>query len=340
MRHKSQFTRYDWGNFRGEESKETAQKDLSHYPEGVVSVSFLGPIGTNTDSAVSEFAESFAPLRGQSITRIPFSTPGGALDAVRHGEADYACVAIESSVEGAVAPTLDALASGSRLQIVAETGLDIVFSILVRPGMQASDVKTFATHPIALAQVVGWLDHNLPHAVRSTVSSTAAGAQAVQQGTIDATAAPQRAGDLHQLESLANGVADHTQARTRFVLVSRPVAPLPATGKDRSSLVFTVTHEPNALVQALTEFSTRGLNLTRIESRPTKEEKFTYNFHIDVDGHIEDPLVGEAFSALHRRCSRLRFLGSWPCEDNTVPPTDISSHSRWLEAMSQGRESQ
>ena len=141
----------------------------------------------------------------------------------------------------------------------------------------------------------------------------------------DAAAAPARAGEILGLDALASGIADVSGARTRFVLVGNPTAPPAPTGNDRTSVVFGVRHEPNSLVQALTELSIRGINLSRIESRPTRVDRFTYFFHIDLVGHIDDPMVAEALAALHHRTSRLRFLGSWPVDghgDAEAPPAD------------------
>ncbi|EYT62111.1 prephenate dehydratase [Dietzia sp. UCD-THP] len=306
----------------------------------MVTVAYLGPPGTFTDAALHRLradAHTSALLAGAEA--VPAGTPDEALAMVRDGAADYACVPFENSVDGTVNPTGDALAAGRRLQIFAETELDVVFSILVRPGTAAEDVRVLRTHPIAAAQVRRWVGVNLPRAHIETTSSTAAGAEQVAAGDADATAAPARAGEINGLVPLAEKVADVGGARTRFVLVGRPAPPLGRTGHDRTCVIFGLPHEPNALVQALTELSIRDIDLTRIGSRPTRVERFTYLFHVDLVGHIDDPVVAEALAALHHRTADLRFLGSWPVADGVgagAAPPDRSEAIDWIEGLRRG----
>lgn len=306
----------------------------------MVTVAYLGPPGTFTDAALQQLrahartADLLADARA-----VPATTPDEALALVRAGEADYACVPFENSVDGTVSPTSDALAVGPRLQIFAETELDVVFSILVRPGTDASDVRVLRTHPVAAAQVRRWVGEHLPGARIETTSSTAAGAEDVAAGSADATAAPARAGEINGLVPLAEDVADVGGARTRFVLVGRPATPPARTGTDRTAVVFGLPHAPNSLVQALTELSIRDIDLTRIESRPTRVERFTYLFHVDLVGHVEDPVVAEALASLHRRTASLRFLGSWPVAEGSgtgAPPPDPAEARDWLDAIRRG----
>lgn len=312
----------------------------------MITVAYLGPAGTFTDAALQQLARADGTsslLEGMET--LPCDTPPDALAAVREGRADYACVPYENSVDGTVSPTADALATGSRLQILAETELDIAFAILVRPGTRPSDVRTVSTHPVAAAQVRSWVRETLPEAQIRTTSSTAAGAEEVARGEADAAAAPARAGEILGLEALADGIADVSGARTRFVLVGTPTTPPAPTGRDRTAVVFGLAHEPNSLVEALTELSIRGINLTRIESRPTRVDRFTYLFHVDLVGHIESATVAEALAALHHRTSRLRFLGSWPVAEAddggsgpaSVAPPDRTEGHAWTRAMATGR---
>ena len=307
----------------------------------MVTVSYLGPPGTFTDAALQQFVVD--PHVGSLLTGArpnPVETMGEALEKVRSGEAGYACVPFENSVDGTVNPTSDALAVGDRLQIFAETEIDVVFSILVRPGTAAEDVRVLRTHPVAAAQVRGWVAEHLPNARIETTSSTAAGAEEVAAGIADATAAPARAGEINGLVPLAENVADVGGARTRFVLVGRPAVPTPRTGNDRTCVIFGLPHEPNSLVQALTELSIRDIDLTRIGSRPTRVERFTYYFHVDLVGHIEDPVVAEALVALRHRTEKLRYLGSWPVagtdEAAGTPPPDHADELAWLEGLRRG----
>ena len=308
----------------------------------MTTVAYLGPPGTFNDAALQRLRTDArtAPLFGGAHTdAVPAVTPDEALAMVRAGTVDYACVPFENSVDGTINPTSDTIAVGSRLQIFAETELDVVFSILVRPGTTAEDVKVLRTHPVAAAQVRRWVGENLPNARIETTSSTAAGAQEVAGGSADATAAPARAGEINGLVPLAENVADVGGARTRFVLVGRPAPPTPRTGRDRTCVIFGLPHQPNSLVQALTELSIRDIDLTRIGSRPTRVERFTYLFHVDLVGHIDDPVVAEALVALRHRTEDLRYLGSWPVADGEEagsPPPDHADEKAWLEGLRRG----
>ena len=306
----------------------------------MVTVAYLGPPGTFTDAALQRMrAGSHTAALLADAHAVPAASPGEALELVRSGAADYACVPFENSVDGTVSPTVDALATGPRLQVLAEVELDIAFSILVRPGTTPGEVSVFRTHPVAAAQVREWVARHLSGARIETTSSTAAGAEDVAAGRADATAAPARAGEINGLEALASGVADVGGARTRFVLVGRPTTPPARTGSDRTCVVFGLRHEPNSLVTALTELSIRGVDLTRIESRPTRVERFTYLFHVDLVGHVDDPVVAEALSALRVRTQELRYLGSWPIADGSgtgTPPPDRGPADAWVRGMARG----
>lgn len=306
----------------------------------MVTVAYLGPPGTFTDAALHGLrSDERTSALLTDATVVPAGTPEEAMAMVRECRADYACVPFENSVDGTVNPTSDALAVGNRLQIFAETELDVVFSILVRPGTEPGGVRVLRTHPVAAAQVRRWVAENLPGATIETTASTAAGAEEVAAGFADATAAPARAGQINGLVPLAENVADVGGARTRFVLVGRPAPPPPRTGNDRTCVIFGLPHQPNSLVQALTELSIRDIDLTRIGSRPTRVERFTYLFHVDLVGHIEDPAVAEALVALRHRTAGLRFLGSWPVADGVesgAPPPDRTEAQAWLDGLRRG----
>ena len=267
------------------------------------------------------------------------STPA-ALEAVRRGEATYACVPIENSIEGSVLPTLDALAGGSPLQVYAELALDVAFSIVVAPGTDASAVHTVAAFPVAAAQVRRWLSAHLPQAVLVPAISNAGAAEEVLAGRADAGVSTALAADLYGLQTLAADVVDEPNARTRFVLVGRPGPPPVRSGADRTSVVLRLDNVPGALVSALMEFGIRDIDLTRIESRPTRVELGTYVFFLDCVGHIEDSAVAEALTALHRRCADVRYLGSWPtgAAAGALPPR-LDDASRWLEQLKEGKRS-
>ncbi|BCI55788.1 prephenate dehydratase [Mycolicibacterium litorale] len=299
-------------------------------------IAYLGPEGTFTESALRQMAAGGMVPGGGPVTPVPTdSTPAG-LEAVRSGDVDYACVPIESSIEGSVLPTLDSLAVGAPVQIFAELTLPVSFSIVVRPGHDG-DVATVAAFPVAAAQVRRWLSANLPAAQLVPAHSNAAAAAEVVAGRADAGVSTALAAERYGLHSLAAGVVDEPNARTRFVLVGRPAPPPARTGADRTSVVLRLANVPGALVAAMTELSIRDIDLTRIESRPTRTELGTYVFFLDCVGHLDDDAVGEALKALHRRCSDVRYLGSWPtgtAAGATPPRSDDAT--RWLTRLREG----
>ncbi|CDO29196.1 prephenate dehydratase [Mycolicibacterium porcinum] len=308
-------------------------------------IAYLGPEGTFTEVALLQMvAHEMVPgLRaaGDGDAKAGFtavltdSTPG-ALAAVRDGRADYACVPIENSIEGSVLPTLDSLAVGEPLQIYAELTLDVAFAIVTRPG-HSGPVQTVAAFPVALAQVRRWLAANLPGASIVPATSNAAAAQEVAEGNADAGVSTRLAAERYGLDILAADVVDEATARTRFVLAGPPGAPPQATGADRTSVVLRLDNTPGALVTAMTEFSIRDIDLTRIESRPTRTELGTYMFFLDCVGHIDDDPVAEALKALHRRCTDVRYLGSWPTGASAgAPPPRLDEATRWLKGLRDG----
>lgn len=297
-------------------------------------IAYFGPTGTFTEMALAQF-ESSGILDGP-VERVPVGSPPAALDRVRAGDVDGAVVPIESSVEGPIRPTLDALATGTRLQIVAENELDVSFTIVGRPGVTLDEVRTIRAYPVAAAQVSAWIEKNLPDVVVESASSNAGAAEDVAAGVADAGVSTALAGRRLGLDFLADNVADFAGARTRFVLVTRP-RPVPAaTGSDRTSVVLQLSHEPGSLVGAMSEFATRGIDLTRIESRPTRVEFGTYRFYLDCSGHVDDTAVAEALRALHRKHT-VRFLGSWPAATpgGRRPPSDTDS-AQWLNRVRAG----
>src|SRR5215471_2281646 len=261
---------------------------------------YLGPEGTFTEAALAAFDQ--AALDGA----IPCPTVQATLDAVRGGEADRAIVPIENSVEGAVNATLDELATGTDITISAELLLPVTFALLARPGTAIGGVKTIGGHPQAQPQCRRWLP----------ASSNAEAARRAADGVIDAALAGAFAAERYGLAVLAGEVNDVADAVTRFVVVGRP-GPVPAaTGADRTSLAaFLREDHPGALMELLTEFAVRGVNLTTIQSRPTGQGLGNYFFFIDCEGHIDDTRVGEAMVGLRRVCGEVRFFGSYPRSD-------------------------
>jgi prephenate dehydratase len=298
-------------------------------------LAFLGPEGTFAHAALRTLPVS------DGAVLLPMATVTHAVDALRAGEADGALVPLENSVEGAVPATLDELAGPVPLVIAEETYLPVVFDLMSRAGVSAADVKTVATHPHAEAQVRRWLLTNVPDARVTLVGSTAGGARAVADGEYDAAVAPPVAAEIYSLASIAADIADNRGAVTRFVLLTKPFPPPPPTGNDRTTIVATLReNHSGALLEILTEFSTRAVNLTRIESRPTKERIGQYSFSIDCEGHIHDERVGDAVAALRRICGDVRYLGSYPRRDGAMGPVvagrqdiDFAAARDWLEQV-------
>jgi prephenate dehydratase len=299
-------------------------------------IAYLGPEGTFTEAALRGMvAAELVPLA--DFEAFPAGSPSAALEMVRAGDASYACVPIENSIDGSVSPTLDNLATASSpIQIFAEFTLDIAFTIAVRPGV--IEPTSIAAYPVARAQVARWAAKNLGQAKFLPADSNAAAAVDVAEGRADAAVTTALAAERNGLTALATDVVDEPNARTRFVLVGPPGPPPQRTGADRTSVVLRLDNFPGALVSALTELAVRDIDLTRIESRPTRTELGTYIFFLDFVGHIEDDAVAEALKALHRRCVDVRYLGSWPTGSAAgAAPPRLDEASRWLDRLREGK---
>ena len=298
---------------------------------------FLGPAGTFTEAALRT-------VTALGVDLVPYPSVATVLEAVRDGRLDAAMVPLENSVEGSVATTLDELAGGDPLQVVREVLLPVSFVLLVRPGTDLDAVRVVATHPHAEAQCRRWLRTRLPEADVVLTTSTAEAARAVSTGTYDAAVAAPVAAEHYRLDVLAQDLQDNAGAVTRFVLVTRPSAPSAPTGADRTTLfAFIREDHPGALLQVLTEFAVRGINLSRIESRPTGDRLGRYFFSVDCDGHLADARVGEALSALRRVCADVRVLGSYARADGaatTAGPgtsdSDFADAAAWLAQVRAG----
>ena len=277
--------------------------------------SYLGPRGTFTEAAVRALTARTAPGSNVPAIRDALACPSiqATLEAVRTGQAEQGVVPIESSVEGAVTATLDELAVGTELVICAEVLVPVEFALLARPGMDLEGIKRVGGHPVAQPQCREWLAANLPHAEWIPAASNSDAARQVAEGQLDAALAGVFAAEIYGLVALATEVHDRDDAVTRFVAVRLP-GPLSApTDADRTSVVaFLADDHPGALMDILGQFAVRDVNLTRIESRPTGDGIGRYCFFIDCEGHVTQARVGEALMGLHRVCSDVRFLGSYP----------------------------
>lgn len=301
---------------------------------GSIRCGFLGPETTFTHQALLQ-ALAHDPLgAGTDAQLVPFPSVATAAGALIAGEIDALMAPIENSVEGGVSGTLDVLAATESITIIAEQVVPITFVLAAREQIPLEELTSVASHPHAQAQVQGWLRAHVPSARIDAASSTAAAARDL---LADGEAAdPERSADAEHrtraaicsplaashfdLAVLAEGIEDTRGAQTRFVLVTREGRIPGRTGSDRTTIVVTLAHErAGALLEALELFRANGVNLSRIESRPTGDALGRYSFSIDIEGHIEDRRVGAALRALHRVSAQLQFLGSYPRYDGIAP---------------------
>jgi prephenate dehydratase len=294
---------------------------------------YFGPQGTFTHQALLSIDPDAETQAYSSVMQ--------ALDAVRSGEVEASLVPIENSVEGGVTATLDNLAMGTPLMISREVLLPVQFCLAVRDGLKTKDVRKVITHPHAAAQCRTWVTRHLPNATVTEGGSTAAAAAEVAnpESAYDAAICAKIAAELYGLTIAVDRIADNAKAVTRFVLVGPEGAPPARTGSDKTTVVaYMYKDRPGALLEILEQFAGRGVNLCRIESRPTKAALGDYCFSIDVDGHLADPRIREALKGLHRVCKKVIFLGSYQRADGVVPSAtrgftdeDFYDADLWLE---------
>ncbi|WEG09460.1 prephenate dehydratase [Microbacterium horticulturae] len=287
----------------------------SRVEEPVRTYSYLGPAGTFTEAALAQVPEA----RGQNWR--PVRNVGEALDDVVSGRSDAAMIAIENSVDGGVSTTQDALATMPGLRIVGEYLVPVQFVLVGKPGATLADVSVIAAHPVAYAQCLIWLGQSLPeHAhVPSSSNVTAALDMLDGVGGADAAIAPPGILEHHDLQLLADNIGDNPKAVTRFVLVSRTVAPPSPTGADKTSLIVELPDDhPGALLDMLEQFATRGINLSLLASRPIGDELGRYRFVVDADGHVFDERMADALLGLRRFSPQVVFLGSYPRADHAI----------------------
>ncbi len=298
-------------------------------------ISFLGPRGTFSEQAL----RSESDLRACDL--IEMTTIAGAMRAAMAGTVDYAFVPIENSIEGSVSSTIDELIFGEELFIQREVVIDIHIDLMVLPGVALGDIKEVVSHPHALAQVRRFLAANLPDAITNVTNSTSDAARLVREtGRRDlAAVAPALTAEMYSLSVLERSIEDQLANETRFVLVGSHRIP-ERTGNDRTAMVcFQRSDRPGSLHDILGAFSTRGVNLTRIESRPTKMALGDYCFVIEVEGHISDAEVAESLQEIYLGLAGIRFLGSYPVSRSTangVHPTEDAgrpSAQEWIAGL-------
>lgn len=268
-------------------------------------LAYLGPAGT--------FSEEAALTYDPGAELVPMATITAVVTAVDSGMADEGIAPIENSLEGSVPETLDVLVHGARpLSIRDEVVVPISHNLLVKPEMKTEDVQVIFVHPQTLGQCRGFIERCFPKATIEAALSNAAAVEEMMAYERAAAIGTRRAAQLYGAEVLATGIQDRNPNVTRFVVLAR--ADHQPTGDDKTSVALTFAKEdkPGQLVRALQEFSKRDINLSKIESRPSKEKLGTYIFLIDVDGHRTDGPLAEALEEIRGRCSFFRVLGSYP----------------------------
>ncbi len=264
-------------------------------------VAYLGPKATFTHQAcMKQF--------GLSAQCIPVRTIPDVFGEVEKGRADYGVVPIESSTEGVVTHTLDMFAA-SELTICGEILLEVSHNLLSRSGDLGTVSKVYS-HPQAIAQSRRWVAEHLPHAPLLEVSSTAAAAEMAAEDPAAAAIASEMAASLYDLNFVAQRIEDQAGAFTRFLVIGG--TPVPPTDRDKTSLMVSIQDKVGGLYRMLKPFADHGINLTKIESRPSKRRLGEYIFYLDFEGHIAEPRVQQALEALRGESLMVKSLGSYP----------------------------
>ena len=288
---------------------------------------FLGPETTFTHQALLQATDG---ILGPEDDLRAYPSVAAAMGDLVAGDIDAMMAPIENSVEGGVSGTLDVLAATVGIGIVAEQIVPISFVLAARTHTALEDVTSVLTHTHAHAQCQRFVRQSLPHAVPLPALSTAAAAKDVSSLDLDdprahssAAICSALAASHYGLVTIASGIEDNIGAQTRFVLVQRDGRIPARTGADKTTIVATLAHDrAGSLRDMLEVFNSNGVNLTRIESRPTGDSLGRYSFSIDLEGHIEDRRVAAALRALHRICTSLVFLGSYPSIQRTAAIVD------------------
>jgi len=270
--------------------------------EKTVRVAYLGPEATYTHMAVKR-------QFGLSARAIPVGTIAGVFDEVARGGADFGVVPVENSSEGVVSHTLDTFV-GSDLKISAEILLEIHHCLLVRAGVEVGQIERVYSHPQGLAQCRRWLAANLPRAALIEAASTSEAARLAREDAAGGAVASELAARLHDLTVARRSIADLAHNVTRFLVIGEKQAE--PTERDRTSILVELRNEPGVLLRLLEPFARRGVNLTKIESRPSRRQHWQYVFFIDVDGHGRDEAVAAAVEEAREACTALKVLGSYP----------------------------
>ncbi len=291
-------------------------------------MAYLGPAGTFTEEALLTQEDLAA------ATLVPRATIAEVLEAVAHGGVDVGFVPIENAIEGTVNTTLDGLVFDYDLRIQREVIADIHLHLMAPPGTREPEVRRVASIPVALAQCRTYLAEHLAGAELVAANSTADAARLLGEHPEPGSAAiaPRLAADLYGLAIVTEDVEDHPGNQTRFVAVAADGVP-PPTGHDRTSIVcFQSSDRPGSLHGILGQFAARNINLTKLESRPTKRGLGDYCFVIDLDGHLADEVVGDCLRDLQAGLASVKFLGSYPAAGADGEDRRRDAEASWREA--------
>jgi chorismate mutase/prephenate dehydratase len=277
--------------------------------EQTLRVGFLGPEATFTHMAArSRF--------GTQASFVPAATIAGVFAEIEKGLADLGVVPIENSTDGVVNSTLDVFMD-SDLVIQSEIVIHVSQCLLTRTG-KLDNVQKVYSHPQALGQCRGWLAANLPKAALIEVASTALAARLAKDDPVAAAVASELAGHMYDLRIAKEKINDEVRNVTRFLVIGHK--PAARSGRDKTSLMLSVKDQPGILYKVLEPLAKGGINLTRIESRPSRKRVWDYVFFVDLDGHFEDPEVAAAITALKQACEAVKVLGSYPRYEDPPQP--------------------
>ena len=291
-------------------------------------IGFLGPLGTFTEQALLTQADLAA---GELV---PLTSIPEVIAATETGEVDLGFVPIENAIEGTVNATLDTLAFEADLLVQREVVIPVQLNLLAAPGVGLSDIKRVISIPHATAQCRAFLRRELPGVETVAANSTAEAARLVgeRRAPDEAAIGTALAAKLYDLDVLVTDVEDHPGNETRFLVVTRDTIPAP-TGHDKTTIVcFQHADRPGSLLSILQEFAARAINLTKLESRPTKRGLGHYCFMIDLEGHIAEELVADCLRDIRSKMADVKFLGSYPAAGERGPAARRDAEAAWQAA--------
>ncbi|MGR9045329.1 MAG: prephenate dehydratase [Gammaproteobacteria bacterium] len=269
--------------------------------EKPLDVAFLGPEGTFTQQAVIKHF-------GHAVNTVPATTIAEIFNAVENGHCQFGVVPVENSTEGMINHTLDRFVS-SPLKICGEVEIRVHQNLLA-VAESLDDITEVLSHQQSLAQCRHWLDSNLPHALRTAVSSNAEAAKLAANSKNKAAIAGKLAAELYHLNIIEQNIEDEPNNTTRFIIIGQQLSAV--TGQDKTSLLVSTGNQPGALYKILEPFAQFGIGMLHIESRPSRQGLWDYVFFIDIEGHAEDEKVSMALDTLKTRVRMLNILGSYP----------------------------